>query len=76
MRKKKSVKPARKSRTLWFNGIVGSPYLLEVIFGSDFLPPQWSKWIVAILVCGNFILRYLTSTPLERTQIVDQELDK
>lgn len=67
-------KPKRKSKTLWFNGVMGAVSM--VIAGAEFftgfikeIAPTW-VYILLLVICGtnnaiNWLLRLKTSEPVK-----------
>lgn len=57
-----------KSKTLWFNAIMGALVALEASLGqlSTILPANWYIVISIVLPVGNAILRVASTTELTK----------
>jgi len=70
IRFKADVVKAHKSFVIWFNGIMGVIVIglpvLQASFSQlhDHLPDQLFHTLMAIIILGNIVLRFKTSTPL------------
>lgn len=60
------LKGAWKSKTIWFNAIVGALVSLESVFPllQPALGPQWYGIIMVALTVGNVVLRGVTNKAL------------
>ena len=67
---KKKLANCRKSWTIKFNAIFGSVFYLLPILQTDFpqlrgyIPDDWFKWSMALIIVGNIVLRFKTSSDL------------
>lgn len=65
------IKNAWRSRTIWFNVIMASlPTLLDQASGTlpqlqSYLPANVYETMAVALIVGNFLLRFVTTLPLE-----------
>ena len=56
---------ALKSKTVWLNLITAILAILAVPEVSTLIPPEWFKYIAAINIIGNIILRvFFTTQPI------------
>lgn len=71
MSTKRKIKGAARSRTVWFNAVVGSataalPMLETALPGlREHLPQQIYSVALLVIVVGNIVLRAVTTTALE-----------
>jgi len=56
------MKPWYQSKTLWFNALGASVAVLQSLSGTNVIPPSYG---VPILLAGNALLRFLTSTSIQ-----------
>jgi len=62
---------AIKSLTIWFNTIMGIilamlPTMLEQLPQLEaYIPPHIYRWLMLLVVVGNVLLRFKTSTALQ-----------
>ncbi len=62
-------KPAKRSYTMWFNGITLAVAIVALVAASPLLAnhPEASEVLLLIVLIGNLILRrYFTTQPLTR----------
>ena len=64
----KQMKPWYRSKTLWFNLIIGSLAALEANMGalSGFIRADWYAIICIVLPVGNAILRIVSTAKLTK----------
>lgn len=51
-----------KSKTKWFNMVMGVLALLMMPDVAAVLPEAWLKWVALVSAIGNFYLRSITNT--------------
>lgn len=72
---KDKLRGAKRSLTVWFNAAMGAALLVlpdAVSYAvsnlpqiQPYMPDNLYKWLMAVAVVGNFLLRFKTSLPLE-----------
>lgn len=66
----KKLANCRKSWTIKFNALFGGVFYLLPILQTDFpqlrgyIPDNWFKWAMALIIVGNIILRFKTKSDL------------